>query len=62
MARGFYRVYLESRGFKTPVVTYALSEHDAAKKALDYNADELPAATVFEVQGPFSSMVAMEMG
>ena len=60
MERGFYRVYLESNGFKTPVITYALSARDAAVKALDYNSEDLPAATVFDVQGPYSSMAALE--
>jgi hypothetical protein len=60
MERGFYKVYLESKGFKTPVITYARSSHDAQVKALEYNRDDLPACTVYEVHGPFSSMAAME--
>lgn len=60
MERGFYKVYLESNGFKTPVITYARSSHDAQVKALEYNRDDMPACKVYEVQGPFTSMAAMD--
>ena len=60
MERGFYKVYLESNGFKTPVITYARSAYDAGVKALEYNRDDFPAATIHEVQGPFTTMMAME--
>ena len=60
MERGFYKVYLESNGFKTPVITYARSPYDAQQKALEYNREDLPACKVFEVQGPFTSMAAID--
>lgn len=60
MERGFYKVYLESNGFKTPVITYARSAYDAASKALEFNRDDLPAARVHEVLGPYTSMAAFE--
>jgi len=60
MERGFYRIYLESGGIKTPYITYALNGDQAAARALDHHSDELPHAQVREVQGPFTSMAAME--
>jgi hypothetical protein len=59
MEHGFYKVYLESNGFKTPFVTYALSRADAAAKALQQSED-LISATVADVSGPFSSMMSLE--
>ncbi len=60
MQRGFYRIYLESNGLKTPYITYALNGQQAAERALDHHSDELPQARIHEVQGPFSSMAALD--
>ena len=60
MERGFYKVYLDSNGFKTPVITYARSAYDAGVKALEYNRDDMPAATIHEVLGPYTTMTAFE--
>lgn len=60
MQRGFYRIYLESGGLKTPYITYALNGDQAAARALEHHSDELPQAKVHEIQGPFTNVAAME--
>lgn len=59
MERGFYKIYLARNGFKIPFITYALTRTDAVTKAVD-NYDDLPAVQVYEIQGPFSSLMAIE--
>lgn len=56
---GYYRVFLEHEGFRTPLVVYAGSGKDAASKALDDTGVTLPGATIHDIEGPYTNFASI---
>jgi hypothetical protein len=57
---GYYRVFLDHGGFRTPFIVYASSDRHAVIKTLDSCGEDYAGASVNSIEGPYWDTQAFE--